>query len=102
VQIAKEAGLHDMGWMGSKSYIDNKLKVRYYMFPSCSSCGFDTKKSLVCRVRVPLACSLCLPVFVARLCGRGRRSASKRLLEQESAEISRNRLTRARALAQEL
>ena len=27
-KIAKEAGLHDMGWMGSKSYIDNKLKVR--------------------------------------------------------------------------
>ena len=27
-KIAKEAGLNDMGWMGSKSYIDNKLKVR--------------------------------------------------------------------------
>jgi len=26
-KIAKEAGLHDMGWMGSKSYIDNKLKA---------------------------------------------------------------------------
>jgi len=26
--IAKEAGLKKMGWMGSKSYIDTKLKVR--------------------------------------------------------------------------
>jgi len=25
--IAKEAGLKKMGWMGSKSYIDTKLKV---------------------------------------------------------------------------
>lgn len=28
-QIAKQAGLKDMGWMGSKSYIDNKLKVPF-------------------------------------------------------------------------
>ena len=46
MQIAKEAGLHDMGWMGSKSYIDNKLKVTFFF--SCPSCGYDTKK----RVRL--------------------------------------------------
>jgi hypothetical protein len=29
-KIAKEAGLKDMGWMGSKSYIDSKV---------CGVCG---------------------------------------------------------------
>ena len=28
-KIAKEAGLKDMGWMGSKSYIDQKLEVLF-------------------------------------------------------------------------
>ena len=52
-KIAKEAGLHDMGWMGSKSYIDDKLKVRLIdssrlTGPGLQGLGFRKGWSLRC------------------------------------------------------